>query len=354
MKSFKQYINEDIRSKLKKLKNLSTKEKSDLEKFFKRNAHLESDPTINWNDKNLVFADFDELMSRRSFRKLKKRVKKKGLYGMIEGKDYIDVSYMCEYYNLYIPLNFDASRMFGTKYIGKCIGKWCTSHSYKPAHWNFYQKNNLVIPIAISPDGYSKYGIAVHAQIPEIEIFDKDGDQVRRTPKESLEDVINRNKTEILSYQPKVKKYKYKNTDWIYDAETEDADFSISGDEIIWHDGVWISGVWKKGVFEHGAWLDGTWREGDFKGELWKRGTFEAGRFYGDVWQDGTFESHEFHGKVWENGTFNNGVFWEGEWLDGEFNDGAWVDGEWLGGKWNGGLDRYKREHKEDDSPDMW
>jgi len=360
MKPFKLYIlSEDIKSKLRRLKNLSSKERNELIKFFQQNPHLEGKSGgIDWNNRNLVFSDFKDVMNKRSSRKIKKDVKKHGLKGLKEGKDYVDISYMFDYYNAYIPLNHIASQMFGTEYIGKCEGKWCTSGN-RPASWNDYARQGVVIIILVSPDGKKKYAAATHDRLMDVEIYDSKGDEIKSVPHENVVSVIQNNKREIISYRNKIKTEKHKTVKWFSKAKVIDADYEVTSNNTIhWKNGTWLNGIWVDGVWEYGTWKKGTWRDGLWKGGLWEKGKWEYGTWEGDdddsIWWDGLWVFGYHKGGTWENGDWLYGIWHDGIWEDGTWHGGLWVTGNWLGGKWKGGYDQYKNWHEEDDSPDKW
>jgi len=357
MQTFKIYtISEDIKSKLRNIKNLSRKERDKLLTFFRKHNHLQGgEGGINWQNKNLKFKDFSDVIERGTVSGIKSNTKKHGIKGLRDGKDYIDVSHMFPGYHAYIPMNFEASKALGSKYIGTCEGKWCTS-SNRPATWNEYTQHGVVIIILISYDGKEKYALATHDRLMDVEIFGKNGKEVNSVPDVDAKRIARDNIRELVGYARIAQKHIYNNVKWITKAQTDDAEFEATeNNEILWHDGIWIKGTWVAGTWMNGVWLNGTWRTGTWENGVWKKGKWEHGDFEGGVWQDGVWVTGNFKdGAIWEKGDWLYGIWYGGTWNGGTFHGGIWVDGEWNGGKWIGGMDQNKDFHGEDDSPDKW
>lgn len=358
MNSFKIHlINEDINSKLRKLKKLSTKERKKLLDFFKDNPHLQgAEGNISWNDKTLTYNDFTDVIEMGTLSKIKRNVKNFGLKGLRKGKDYIDVSEYFDYYDAYIALNFQSSKMLGSKYIGSCEGKWCTS-SNRPATWNYYNANQVVIVIIISPDG-EKYALAGHPKLPDIEIYDSSGKEVSSAPNEDVKRVMRSNINEFQRYAIKAKSYVYKNVKWFTDAvDSTKVEYEIlANNEIHMHSGTWLGGTWVAGTFSDSVWKKGTWRDGKFIDSIWWKGKWEHGDFTDSQWMDGLWVTGNFRESVWDGGDWLYGIFFSGEFNGGKFHGGIWVDGEWNAPdeNWLGGMDQYRNEHPAGDSPNNW
>ena len=71
---------------------------------------------------------------------LKKGVKKLGIGGLEEGKDYIelDISEYTNTYKAYIPLHWEASKLIASSKIGGCEGEWCVAYQKDISYWNSY------------------------------------------------------------------------------------------------------------------------------------------------------------------------------------------------------------------------
>jgi len=111
MKTFKQYIFEKKDHIIKKLPNLSPEQKKELIDFFKRKPNLEG--KIDWNNKNLTYDDFKDVMKVTKTEKVK-LVKSKGISGLKEGEDYLKLKTPPEYEG-YIPLTYEASKLIASK-----------------------------------------------------------------------------------------------------------------------------------------------------------------------------------------------------------------------------------------------
>ena len=360
MKNFKSYslITEDIKSKLRKLKNLSSKEKKKLLTFFQQNSTLQgAEGNIDWNNKNLTYDDFSDVIETGTRNKIKSNVKKQGISGLREGKDYIDVSEYFDYYNAYIALNYESSKALGSKYIGKCEGKWCTS-SNRPATWNYYNANNVIIVIIISPDQTEKYALAAHPQLPDVEIYAANGKEVKTTPHENTKSVVRSNIHTFQSYAIQAQKYVYKNVEWFTKrGNHSDVTYVITADnEINMSAGTWNDGTWVAGTFYDSLWRNGIWRDGNFVNSIWRNGKWEHGDFSNSHWKNGIWVTGNFKESIWDDGDWLYGIFWSGEFNGGYFHDGIWVSGNWNAPdeNWLGGMDQHRNIHPAGDSPNNW
>lgn len=130
MKSFKvnlQHLYQLLESKdhlIDKL-DLTDDQKEQLKAFFKKHPNFEN--KIDWNNKGLQWADFQDLIAIEG--KTKTQAKKKGLEGLTEGKDYeiIDQGQSdMGPWIIYYPLNHKASQtLASTKTVPVIEGKWC-------------------------------------------------------------------------------------------------------------------------------------------------------------------------------------------------------------------------------------
>ena len=131
MKSFKEVLTEAKDRFFKKNRNLTReqqKEFIELTKTHKKFEELVNDK-IGWNKVHL--ASYEELLALKFLAKdtesaKKKKMKKlrhKGIKGLEEGEDYINVKTKNKYYLTYIPLNYKAAQILNTIHIGGCIHK---------------------------------------------------------------------------------------------------------------------------------------------------------------------------------------------------------------------------------------
>ena len=126
--------------------NLTDTQKEELKAFFK--AHPNFENKIDWNRKDLTYADFTEVLKLEGNTKSSK--KKYGLSGkaqiedLIEGKDYRVLPQVNDTI-VYYPLTFKASEVLAkpTTPPLKVTGKWCIAgKNYSPGtrddHWKRY------------------------------------------------------------------------------------------------------------------------------------------------------------------------------------------------------------------------
>jgi hypothetical protein len=256
MKSFNQYsiLLEDIRSKVKKLRKLSPEDKKRVIDFFKQNRHLED--KIDWNNKNLTITDFQVVFHTPTKAKIKKAVKKRGISGLQEGIDYIDVTYMFENHNAYIPLTYEASKHIASSYIGRCTGKWCTAYQKTDEYWTEYViENKIMLIYLVSPDKAEKYAIALSIKLNKWEIFDELDNKIKTIPGENFHRIYKRYKRDLKKYNEMIDR----DDDWYETASTKNAKYRVLDDGIIWYSGTWIKGRWKMvlGKMVHGKMVIG-------------------------------------------------------------------------------------------------
>ena len=366
MKTFNQHnqyniLLEDITSKVRKLRKLSPADKKKVIDFFKKNNQLEKE--IDWDNKNLTITDFQAVFHTPTKSKTNKSVKKKGISGLREGVDYIDVTYMFENHNAYIPLHYEASKHIASRYIGNCTGKWCTAYQKTANYWNDYAINNKILFVyLVSPDKEEKYAWAISLKNNKWEIYDKKDEIVYSIPGENVHRIYKRYKRDLKKYNEMVDR-DYDNH-WIKNVyKGMNANYEIKNDIMIkwisgtWYDGVWEhgewvngswqngtwnggtwrngtwwNGTWRTGTWLNGTWKNGTWENGDWEGGIWHKGTWKGGRWYNGTWKTGTW-----YDGVWENGTWELGTWYEGAWKKGEWKGGIWKDGGWKSGTWENG-----------------
>lgn len=164
--------------------NLTDEQKAQLKAFFKGHPNYES--KIDWNNKNLKFEDFSELLSLEGNTKSSK--KKYGLSGkariedLIEDKDY-KVLAQTEDYIIYYPLNFKASEVLAkpTTPPEGVTGKWCISgKNYSPGtqdqHWKSYTTRGIDFFFVFLKT--TKWAAARYPENKTFEIFNQDDNAV--------------------------------------------------------------------------------------------------------------------------------------------------------------------------------
>ena len=328
MNSFTTHLKEDKTSAVNKMRNLSRHDKKRIIKFFKKNSTRENE--IDWNDKSLDITDFQLVLHSRSKTKVKKDVKSKGISGLKKWEDYIDVSYMFDYYYAYIPLSLESSRHIANKYIGRCVGNWCTAYAKDDKYWKNYTNRGVVFVYLISYDGKDKYALAIHKKLTKVEIFDKDDTQVNQVNNINVHNIIKKNKKKILSYTKDIRK---QSPHWIEEADVINANYETSSGTFTWNSGTWRSGTWKTGYWKSGTWLSGKWIEG-----MWMDGLWHDGFWYMGSWMKGEWRGGVWYDGFWYDGTWKGGVWKKGEWAEGSWLYGLWTDGLWQDGSWKYGI----------------
>lgn len=167
---------------IKKVPSLTPTQKDEIIAHFQKFPHKESE--IDWNKLNqLTYDDFKKVMDQESNSQRKKLVRDRGISGMKEGEDYLDLSDEDEDYLAYIPLSYEASKLIASKYVGGCEGKWCTAYQKTPNYWNQYTGDEGVVLIyfifhnEISLDNaITKAAVAVYPS-GETEIFNAEDER---------------------------------------------------------------------------------------------------------------------------------------------------------------------------------
>ncbi len=178
-------LTEDIESKVNKLVLLSTVEKKRVLDYFR--LHPNDEGKIDWNkSKSLVFSDFKPIINTKSVTSKKKAVKKIGMEGLEEGKDYI-TCYQYDYItpgtaNMgtimgFSPLNWEASKLLASPYVGdsKTEGKWCIAFQKDRKYWDSFIDDDDNFIIFIDYNVNSKWGkVAVKVDFNKeyYEVFD--------------------------------------------------------------------------------------------------------------------------------------------------------------------------------------
>jgi hypothetical protein len=356
MKSFKEYLLEKKDHIIRRLKNLTDDEKQQVIDFFARKPNLENQ--INWQDSNLTFDDFKDVMDVTKTER-KRQVRKLGLGGLKSGKDYIEVDLGDSDWRGFIPLHWEASKLLASTKIGGVESKVCIAYQKDMSHWVRYLYNDYLIPIyLIDPAEDEKWTLMVS----DIRGFDSIWNKKDKSFNvNKFEKVLD---TDFNSFYRKnlntIKKARKllddSESNWL-DDEIKNGSVMISANakykkgrdnKIIWEGGTWkkgswLKGTWEDGTWEYGTWYTGTWytgiwKDGVWKGGTWKDGTWYTGTWYTGIWEDGTWYIGMWKAGTWESGTWKKG-FWEnGVWEDGTWEYGAWRDGTWESGTWKGGF----------------
>jgi hypothetical protein len=140
-------VEEDKSHIINKMPLLHRNERDTLIRLFKVKPHLEK--KIDWNKwRTLTFDDFYDVLSHVSKSERTRKVKKMGIKGLKEGKDYLtldntnfttgaDTLESGVLIGAYIPLTYEASKLIASDKIGSCEGRWCTA-SNDESYWHEY------------------------------------------------------------------------------------------------------------------------------------------------------------------------------------------------------------------------
>ena len=166
--------------------NIEEEQKEILKAFFKRYPNYES--KIDWNRKDLIFKDFEELLANEG--RSKSRAKKYGLEGLKLDEDY-KIVFKREDLVIYYPLTFLASKTLANPKVAPLgvTGKWCISGgNYSPGndskYWDQYRKQGVDFFFIFTPT--EKFAIARSSQ-NFLEVYDSEDDRC------ALEDAVDSN-----------------------------------------------------------------------------------------------------------------------------------------------------------------
>lgn len=133
--------------------DLTDDQKTELKSFFKKHPGYEN--KIDWNRKDLTFADFKDLLALEG--KSRSQAKKKGLPGLTEGTDY-KILLETPDYAVYYPMTHLGSQMLASPKIApKVTGEWCISMN-KSTYWDSYTDAGADFFFVFTTD--RKYAIA--------------------------------------------------------------------------------------------------------------------------------------------------------------------------------------------------
>lgn len=368
---------------IKKLTNLTDEQKATIIAHLEQFPHKET--LIDWNNKNLTWADFEPVLASTSKTQKLKQVKTLGIEGLEEGGDYT-VLYSKYPVIVVTPHNYEASKLIASSHVAGCEGQWCTAYQKSDMYWkNYISRKGSALIYAVDMEKRDK--MACHysgdpfvtktsSEISEVATFyNKEDSQVPffefaafvfRIPRDKdggitdealstkfagkfpefvarIIDLIEKASFAGLKLNVRKKIFTAKDT-W----ESGKLDIVAAGDEWVggtFKDGTWARGVWNAGVWLDGEWMAGTWVRGIWHTGVWYKGTWIRGLWKMGVhlkgtWKDGTWEDGIWRDGVWEDGIWEKGRWLEGVWLDGEHLDGEWNGGVWRNGVWKGGVFR--------------
>jgi hypothetical protein len=301
-----------------KLGNLTNSQKRILIDHLDQFPHKES--MIDWNNKDLKWEDFAEMLATTSKTQKKALVKKEGLGGLEEGKDY-HLLYDKPPIVAVMPKNYEASKLLASKNIAGCEGEWCTAYHKTDDYWkeyisrgplvyiiNFEKNDKMAFMYEVNfnrttfydAEDNEKFDMAAHAFIQGIDVDDLDRDQ-HIQGKGIIQKIIRK---AIPLWEKLPRNY----------GRGDDFSGEWDADK--------TGNTWNGAFFKNGNWLSGTFEDG----------LFVNGNFLGGVFADGVFGGGLFDGGIWRNGRFRGGEFRSGTWEGGRWHRGRWTGGDWKGG----------------------
>lgn len=146
-----------------KLPSLSLDQKEEIKNFFLKHPNYEN--KIDWNRKDLIYNDFAHVLALDG--KSKNQARKKGLEGLVEGKDYMDfgkteIEYLglC---HLYMPLTHLGSVTLASNKVPPVKengAKWCISQQKTNKYWEQYTSSGIKFLFVFTED--TKYAITLY------------------------------------------------------------------------------------------------------------------------------------------------------------------------------------------------
>lgn len=164
-------------------------------KFIKQGTDISSiqalSDKIKMAEEKKLVIDVTKIKSLEEFQnaitqgaeKITKGSAKKGISGLIEGKDFfyfgaIDDRFGNKYHG-YIPLNWKASRVIASDRVGNCEGRWCTSYAKDESYWTEYvkKKKEIFVYLVAEPGAkvrpsYKKLAVEFTSKGKAINVWD--------------------------------------------------------------------------------------------------------------------------------------------------------------------------------------
>ena len=120
---------------INKLSTLSPEEKSKLIKFFRDHSNYENQ--IDWNNKNLTFADFEPLLNKQSKALLKKEYRSNPRLMFSDSKNFM-IYKETDDFLFVLPLTWEAAKFMDSSKCGGEGARWCIGDKSSSMAWNRY------------------------------------------------------------------------------------------------------------------------------------------------------------------------------------------------------------------------
>ncbi len=140
--------------------NLDDEQKEEIKDFFARHPNYEN--RIDWNRKNLEYKDFEGLLSSEG--KSRTQAKKKGLGGLVEGKDYVVIERTPDFI-AYQPLTYLGSMTIASNRVPpvkEAGAQWCTAYQKTSHYWDSYSQEGIKFIYVCTKD--DKYALVLYPE----------------------------------------------------------------------------------------------------------------------------------------------------------------------------------------------
>ena len=146
-----------------KLPLLTPEQKEQVNQFFA--THRNIDNQINWNlGAKLTYQDFKKVMdaNANTFKNKQKRVKRFGVQGLTEGKDYGQVETGNSNFVAVVPYSHQSSRILASNGVGDtCEGEWCIAYQKNSKYWDDYTGQGDTFMFVMIPAMKEKFAFQI-------------------------------------------------------------------------------------------------------------------------------------------------------------------------------------------------
>lgn len=173
---------------IKKMYQLTPEQQDELITYFNNHPNLEN--KLDWNKAKQY--SWDEIVKQvglytDSKTAKKKKVKQKGIRGLVEGTDFYEIDLPNSsnpnlIVNAYIPLSYEVSKLIASDRVGGCEGQWCTAYQKTDQYWKEYTGKGIVLIYIViqntETNENKKYAIAYSIEDVRTENFDMEDHKV--------------------------------------------------------------------------------------------------------------------------------------------------------------------------------
>lgn len=122
---------------IKKLNNLTDEEKEEVIEWFKTHSSYESDPSINWQNKDLTMDDFKALMAKAENSKSAKKRRIKSNAALLF-EEHGQIVKETENWIYVLPLSWEDAKFMDSSNCGGEGARWCIGWKESSTHWDRY------------------------------------------------------------------------------------------------------------------------------------------------------------------------------------------------------------------------